>query len=141
MSNAPVNADRPQPVTPEPEPSVGQLVTSAMNDVSALIQHEIQLAKAEITVSVKNGGLGAGLFVAAAFLLLLGVIMLSVAFAYLIHLTGLDLAWCFLIVWFVYTAIAGVLAYVGYRKVKIVGPPKRAIEQAKETKQALLHRS
>lgn len=141
MSNPPKNADRPLPVTPEVEPSVGQLVASAMSDVSSLVQHEIQLAKAEITVSVKNGGLAAALFAVAGFLLLLGVIMLSVAFAYLIHLTGLDLAWCFLIVWFAYTLLAGVLAFVGYRRIKIVGPPKRAIEQAKETKQVLMHRS
>ena len=82
----------------ESQPSVGQLVTSALDDVSTLVKHEIDLAKRELTFSVRNGGLGAALFVAAAFLLLLSVIMLSVAFAHLIHLSGLDLAWCFLIV-------------------------------------------
>lgn len=125
----------------EQEPSVGQLVTSALGDVSTLIKSEIDLAKAELTFSVKNGGLAAALFAAAGLLLLLGVIMLSVAFAYLINLTGLDLAWCFLIVWFVYTLIAGVLGFIGVKRVKYVGPPKRAIEQARETKTALLSRS
>lgn len=125
----------------EQEPSVGQLVTSALGDVSTLIKSEIDLAKAELTFSVKNGGLAAALFAAAGLLLLLGVIMLSVAFAYLINLTGLDLAWCFLIVWFVYTLIGGVLGFIGVKRVKYVGPPKRAIEQARETKTALLSRS
>jgi len=124
----------------EPEPSVGQLVTAAFDDVSKLIKHEIDLAKAELTFSVKNGGLAAGLFGAAAFLLLLSVIMLSVAFAYLIHLTGLDLAWCFLIVGFAYILVAGVLGFIGFKRIKYVGPPKRAIEQAKETKTALMTR-
>jgi len=124
----------------EPEPSVGQLVTSAFDDVSKLVKHEIDLAKAELTFSIKNGGLAAALFGAAAFLLLLSVIMLSVAVAYLIHLTGLDLAWCFLIVWFAYTLVAGVLGFIGYKRIKYVGPPKRAIEQAKETKTALTQR-
>ena len=124
----------------EPEPSVGQLVTAAFDDVSKLVKHEIDLAKAELTFSVKNGGLAAGLFGAAAFLLLLSVIMLSVAFAYLIHLTGLDLAWCFLIVGFAYILLAGVLGFIGFKRIKYVGPPKRAIEQAKETKTALMTR-
>jgi hypothetical protein len=135
---------QPQPSTTqpaEPEPSVGELVTAALEDMSQLIRHEIDLAKAELTFSVKNGGLAAGLFFAAVFMLLLSVVMLSIAFAYLLHLTGLDLAWCFLIVWFVYTAIAAVLGFVGYTRVKYIGPPKRAIEQAKETKETLLSRS
>jgi hypothetical protein len=122
------------------EPSVGQLVTSAFDDISTLIKHEVDLAKAELTFSVKNGGLAAGLFAVAGFLALLGVIMLSVAFAYLIHLTDLDLAWCFLIVFAVYMALAGLLAFIGYTRIKFVKPPKRAIEQAKETKTALIHR-
>jgi len=124
----------------EAEPSVGELVTSALDDMSRLVKHELELAKAELTFSVKNGGLAAGLFGAAAFLLLLGVIMLSVAVAYLIHLTGLDLAWCFLIVWGAYTGLAAILAFIGWTRVKFVRPPKRAIEQAKETKAALTSR-
>jgi hypothetical protein len=122
------------------EPSVGQLVTSAFDDISTLIKHEVDLAKAELTFSVKNGGLAAGLFAAAGFLLLLSVIMLSVAIAYLIHLSGLDLAWCFLIVWGAYTGLAVILGLIGWTRVKFVKPPKRAIEQAKETKAALTHR-
>ncbi len=48
------------------------------------------------------------MFAGAAFLLLLAMIMLSVAFAYFINLIfGLDLAWCFLIVFGVYVLIAG----------------------------------
>ncbi len=124
----------------EHEPSVGQLFTAALDDVSTLVKHEIDLAKAELTFSIKNGGLAAALFAVAGFLLLLSVIMLSVAIAYLIHLTGLDLAWCFLIVWFAYTLLAALLAFIGVKRVKYVRPPKRAIEQAKETKTALMNR-
>ena len=47
-----------------------------------------QLAKSELKVSVKAGGLGIGLFAAAAFIAVLGVIMLSVAIAYFIHWNG-----------------------------------------------------
>lgn len=139
MTNVPQPTTGKQVATDE-QPSVGELVTSAMGDVSQLVRHEIDLAKAELTFSVKNGGLAAGLLAAAGFLLLLSVIMLSIGIAYLIHLTGLDLAWCFLIVWLFYTVVAGLLAFIGIKRFKYVGPPKRAIEQAKETKTALMSR-
>ena len=44
-------------------------------------------------ISLKAGGTGAGLFAVAAFLGLLAVIMLSVALAYFVSMTGLHLAW------------------------------------------------
>jgi hypothetical protein len=124
------------PTTTE-DPTIGRLVADASRDVSRLIQNEIALAKSELKVSVKAGGTGAGLFGAAAFLGMLAVIMLSVAFAYLIHMTGLDLAWCFLIVFLVYLLLAGLLAFIGFKKVKQVRAPQRAIHQAQETKQLL----
>src|SRR4051794_25364583 len=61
------------------EPTIGRLVADASRDVSALVQNEIALAKAELKVSVRAGGVSIGLFAAAAFILVLGVIMLSVA--------------------------------------------------------------
>jgi hypothetical protein len=127
-------------VQPEEEPSIGQLVASASRDVSTLVRHEIALAKSEVKVSVKAGGIGAALFAAAGFVLVLAVIMLSVAIAYFIHMTGLDLAWCFSIVFLLYVLIAGLLGFVGYRKVRAVRAPERAIHQAQETKSALLNR-
>ena len=78
------------------------------------------------------------IFAAAAFLLLLAVIMFSVALAYFINLIfGLHLAWCFLIVFGLYVLTAALLAFIGIRKVKQVRPPERAIAQAQETKNVL----
>ncbi|MCW2866906.1 MAG: hypothetical protein JWR20_1094 [Marmoricola sp.] len=114
------------------EPTIGKLVVDASRDVSSLIQSEIALAKSELKVSVKAGGISIALFAAAGFISLLAIIMLSVAFAYFIHMTGLDLAWCFLIVFAVYVLIAGVLALVGLKKVKQVKAPERAIAQGKQ---------
>jgi hypothetical protein len=136
----PVHTGGATAVQPEVEPSIGQLVASASRDVSTLIRHEIALAKSEVKVSLKAGGLGAALFAAAGFVLVLAVIMLSVAIAYFIHMTGLDLAWCFSIVFLVYVLIAGLLAFIGYRKIRAVRAPERAIHQAQATKEALLHR-
>jgi hypothetical protein len=53
-------------------------------------------------------------------------------------MTGLDLAWCFLIVFGLYCLLAGLLAFIGYRNFRKVGPPERAITQAQETKDVLL---
>ena len=136
VSNAPVT--RPQPDVPsQDDPTLGKLVSDASRDISALLRGEIALAKSELKVSVKAGGLGLGLFGAAAFLGLLAIIMLSVAIAYFIHMTGLDLAWCFLIVFALYLLIAGLLAFIGIKKVKQVKAPERAIHQAQETKNIL----
>ena len=63
--------------------------------------------------------------------------MLSVAIAYFIHFTGLDLAWCFLIVFGFYALVAAVLGLVGYRSVRKVRGPEASIEQIKETKAVL----
>lgn len=136
---APVKSP-PEPLTHPEEPSIGTLVATISSDLSTLLQHEIALVKSEVKISVKNGGLAAGLFAAAGFLLVLAVIMLSIAFAYLIHLTGLDLAFCYLIVFALYAALAGALAFVGIKKIRNVGPPERAIAQAQETKKVLTNR-
>ena len=106
-----------------------------------LISKEIQLAKSELKVSFKHGGTGIGLFAAAGFLGLLAIIMLSVAIAYFIHMTGLDLAWCFLIVFGAYLLLAGLLAFIGVKQVKQVKGPERAMAQGREIPAALKGRS
>ena len=136
MSHAAVPPPRPD-VPSKDDPTLGRLVADATRDISSLVQGEIALAKSELKVSVKAGGLGVGLFAAAAFLGVLAIIMLSVAIAYFINMTGLDLAWCFLIVFGVYLLVAAVLALVGVLKVKQVRAPERAIHQAQETKSIL----
>ena len=121
------------------DPTLGKLVMDAQRDISSLISKEIQLAKSEIKVSVKHGGVGIGLFAGAAFIGLLAIIMLSVAFAYFLHWNGdgLDLHWAFTVVFLVYVLIAGLLAFIGLRQVKKVKAPERAIEQGKQIPQAL----
>jgi hypothetical protein len=132
------------PIEPvkDTDPTIGRLVTDATRDISSLINKEIQLVKSELKVSVKAGGIGLGLFAVAGFLVLLAIIMLSIALAFFIHWngSGLDLHWAFLIVFGFYLLVAALLGFVGYRKVRQVRPPERAIEQAQETKRALTSR-
>src|SRR6476661_1261333 len=131
------------PVTSAPasdgDPTIGRLVTDASRDISTLISKEIELAKSELKVSIKAGGTGVGLFAAAGFLAVLAVIMLSVAFAYLIHWNGdgLALQWAFLIVFGAYLLLAALLVWIGVRKVKQVRAPEKAIRQGKQIPGAL----
>jgi hypothetical protein len=129
------------PVRPpqEGDPTIGRLVADASRDISTLVSKEIELAKSELKVSVKAGGIGVGLFAAAGFLAVLAIIMLSVAIAYFIHWDdkGLELHWAFLIVFGFYLLLAGLLAFIGVKKVKQVRAPEKAIEQGREIPRAL----
>jgi hypothetical protein len=124
------------------EPTIGRLVSDASRDISSLVQKEIQLAKSELKVSVKNGGTGVGLFAGAVFFLLMGLVMFSIGLAYLFHWNGegLDLQWAFLLVFVIYLLVAALLGYLGYRKVQKVRGPERAIAEAQKTKTALTTR-
>jgi ABC-type multidrug transport system fused ATPase/permease subunit len=121
------------------DPTIGRLVSDASRDVSSLIRNEIRLAKSEIQVSVKAGGIGIAMFAAAGFFGVMALIMLSVAIAYFINWNGkgLSLHWAFLIVFGFYLLVAALLALVGIRKVKKVRAPQKAIAQANEAKQIL----
>jgi hypothetical protein len=124
------------------EPTIGRLVSDASRDISSLVQKEIQLAKSELKVSVKNGGTGVGLFAGAVFFLLMGLVMFSIGLAYLFHWNGdgLDLQWAFLLVFVIYLLVAALLGYLGYRKVQKVRGPEKAIAEAQKTKAALTTR-
>ena len=128
---------------PGTDPTIGRLVHDASRDISTLIQKEIQLAKSELKVSVQAGGIGIGLFAAAGFIGVLAVIMLSVAIAYFINWNGdgLALHWAFLIVFGFYLLLAGLMVFVGIRKVKQVRAPERAIGQGREIPKALKGKS
>ncbi|MGB9013614.1 MAG: phage holin family protein [Aeromicrobium sp.] len=123
------------------EPTIGRLVADASRDISALVQSEIALAKTELKVSVKSGGIGAGLFAVVAFLALLLVILLSITAAYFLTMTGLHAAWAFLIVSGFYLLLMVVLAIVGIRLIKRVSVPEQTITTAKAIPSALKGRS
>ena len=130
MANAPMK---------DTDPTIGRLVSDASRDISGLVSKEIALAKSELKVSVRAGGIGIGLFVGAAFFGVLAIIMLSVAIAYFINWNGSGLAlhWAFLIVFGLWLLVAAVLALIGKRLVGRVGPPERTIAQGREIPKAL----
>ena len=130
MTTNPASPPRPEA---SGEATLGALIAAASRDLSALVRSEIELAKAEIRVDVKNGALGGAMFGAAGFLGVLAVVLLSIAAAYGLVAAGLHPAWAFLVVAGVYLLLAGLLALVGKKAVGKVGPPERTIRTSKET--------
>lgn len=122
------------------EPTIGKLVADASRDISSLVQKEIELAKREIKVSVTAGGIGAGLFAGAAFVMLLAIIIFSITVACFIHWAGLGWHWSFLIVFAFYVLLAAILALIGLKQVKkakYVASNSKAVEQGKEIPKAV----
>lgn len=126
-----------RPAEGETERTVGQLVSDASHDVSALVRSEIQLAKSEVTSGLKVGGKGAGLLGGAGFLALLGLIFLFHTLAHVIDV-WLPLWAGYLIITLLLFAVAGILALAGIKALKKAKPvPEKAIRNAQETVEAI----
>lgn len=113
--------------------SIGALVSNASEQVSRLVRSEIELAKTEVLGEVKKGALAGGLFSAA------GVIALYSTFFFFFFLAALLHLWmpwwaAFLIVFLIMLAVAGILAFVGFRKIKKIKAPERTIGSVNELK-------
>ena len=117
--------------------SLGQLVAAATADISALIRGEIALAKSELKVSVSAGAIGLGLFAGAGFLALLAVILLTITLALGLEALGLPGWLSFLIVAVFLLVVGAVLAVLGRRSFKKVGPPRRTIASVQDAKEIL----
>jgi len=90
--------------------------------VSRLVRDEVRAAQAELTAKLKDAGLGAGLLAAAA---VMGLYALGVFIATaIIALSNVVAPWlAALIVAVLLLLIAGILAFLGLRKLKTGVPP------------------
>jgi membrane protein implicated in regulation of membrane protease activity len=112
---------------------VGEIISAISADVKALVQDEVQLAKAELVPAAKNAGIGGGLFAAAAFFAVSAVFLLYFCVVYVLVRLGLSEWLSFLIVGVALLLLAAVLGAIGYSLVKKVKAPQRTIDQATET--------
>lgn len=113
------------------EPTLGELVARATEDLSSLVRQEVALAKREITDEVAAVGKGAGLLGGAGSAALLALVFLSAGAAFGIgEALG---AWAgFLVVGGAYLVAAGLLALTGKRALSRVGPPTNTIGTVKD---------
>src|SRR6266536_1801413 len=114
-------------------PSIGSLVQEATKDFSTVLRGEIELAKLELTSTVKYAGAGAGFFVGAVVL-----VLFSLTFGFIALAEGLIALhiwrWAaFLIVFGFLLLVVAALVWLGIRSIKRVKAPKRTIATGKET--------
>ena len=121
------------------EPSIGQLAASASTHLSTIIRGEVELAKTELKVSVKNGGIGVAMFAVAGIIGAFSLTFLFITLAELIHFFGLWRWASYGIVFAVLALVAAVIALIGLRKVKKVKAPERTITTTKDTVAYLKH--
>jgi hypothetical protein len=120
--------------SPDPDqPSVGELVRRASENVSTLVRAEIELAKAELSTTVKRAGIGGGMLAGAAVVLLFSVPFLFVVIAEVLVAIGLPRWLSYLIVWVFFLLVAGVLALLGQRQLKKMRKPERTLQTTKDT--------
>ncbi len=129
--------------TPEPgatsitrhavEPTLGDLVAEASSSFSTILHGEIELAKLEVRSALKNAGVGAGFFGAAAVLLVFALVFGFIALAEGLVAIGLWRWLSYLIVFIFLLALIAIFALMGYRKVKRVKAPQQTIDTGKDT--------
>lgn len=117
--------------------SIGDLVAKAGADISALVQANIDLAKAELRESAQRAGAGAGLIAAAIGLITIAGLLFSFAIVYGIVAAGLPVWAGFLIVGGAYLLIAAILGVVARAQLQKAKGPEAAIAAAQETRTAL----
>jgi uncharacterized membrane protein YqjE len=115
------------------EPSLGQLVSDASTHVSTLVRSEIELAKLELRATVKNAGVGAGLFAAAGVVALFSLVYGFQALAEGIAALGVYRWLAFLIVFAFQLVLAGLFVFLGIKKIKRVKAPEKTIKTTRET--------
>jgi uncharacterized membrane protein YqjE len=121
------------PAAQSDEPSIGRLVHDASESLSTIIRGEIELAKLELRSSVKNAGVGVGMFAAAGVLLVFSLTFGLIALAEGFIAMGLYRWLGYLIVFVLLLAIIGALVFLGIRKVKRVKAPQRTIDTSRDT--------
>lgn len=136
---SPTSSSSAELANPPGGPSIGQLAADASTHLSTIIRGEVELAKTELKVSVKNAGVGVAMFGAAAVLLVYALTFGLIALAKgLITLGIWDWA-AYLIVFGALVLLAVILAFIGLRKVKKVKAPERTISTSKDTVAFLKH--
>jgi hypothetical protein len=123
-----------QPALPPSEdPSIGKLVSDATESLSTIVRGEIELAKLELTSSLKNAGVGIGMFAAAGVLLVFSLTFGLIALAEGLIAIGLWRWLGYLAVFVLLLLVIAVLVFVGIKKVKKVRAPQQTIDTTKDT--------
>lgn len=116
--------------------SIGSLVKEASVHLSTLVRSEVELAKLELTGSIKQALRGSIFFAAAAAIALFSLWFFWFMIGEIIAI-WLPRWAAFTIVFFAMLAGAGGLAFLGLRRVKKIRKPEQTISQAQQTAASL----
>jgi hypothetical protein len=119
--------------TPVAQKSMAELGGDLARQMTALVHHEIELAKAEMTQKGKRAGLGAGMFGGAGVLAAFGFGCVTACFVAALQL-AMPVWLAALIVGLVYFGGAAVLALMARHEISEATPPvpAEAMESTKE---------
>ena len=122
----------PQSPVNDSEPSIGDLVSQAIRDITQLVRCELALAKLELRDDAKRLGLAAALLAITAFTCCLILVLLSFAFAYGLVTLGIWIWAAFLIVagvWLLLAALAVLIVIVRVRGVSGLRKTRQTVQQ------------
>jgi uncharacterized membrane protein YqjE len=120
----------PQSLGNDGEPSIGDLVSQAIRDVTQLVRCELALAKLELRDDVKRLGLAAGLLVITAVAGCLILVMLCWAFAYGLVTLGI---WP----WAAFLIVSGALLLLALLAILVVVIKVRGVSGLRKTRQTV----
>lgn len=116
--------------------SIGALVADISQDLSALMQQEVALAKAELKQSATKAGAGVGMLGGAGLAGHYALLFLSVALWWALG-TQIGLGWSAVVVALVWAVVAAVLAVIGRSRLKEVEGMPQTVQTAKKVPDAL----
>jgi uncharacterized membrane protein YqjE len=114
------------------EPSIGDLVSQAVKDVSTLFKYQVDLAKVELRDDAQRVGLSAALGGTIMFFGFLILVMLSFAYAYGLITAGIWNWAAFLIVAGTWAVLAAICALVIRARLKGMTGLRRTRESVQE---------
>jgi uncharacterized membrane protein YqjE len=134
VPSIPLTEDRPADAADQ---SIGALVKDATTHLSTLVRAELELARIEIGRDVKRGLRGSVFFVLAVTVLMFSMFFLFMTIAEALADLGLLRSVSYLIVFGAMLVCAGLLGFLGYKKVRGIKGPKRTISTVRDTAAAL----
>jgi membrane protein implicated in regulation of membrane protease activity len=112
--------------------SISRLFGDALDNLSKLIRTEVQLARAELTEKASKAAIGAGMLFGAMLLLIPALVLFLMALAAWLISLGLSPVTAHFLSGCVALVVSGVLAYVGYERLKPSSlTPRETIREVK----------
>ncbi|MFD2739145.1 phage holin family protein [Sulfitobacter aestuarii] len=119
-------------------PSTGSLLSDVLNNVSALIRNEFDLARAEVDQNLKRAGVAVGMICGALIVALVALNVLAAALVAALTEAGIAAGWSALIVGVVFAVIALIMAAKGTSDLKLSSlAPSRTAKNVKRDAQAV----